>query len=1334
MFNSIHKSFKMLFPVVVRDDDDDEDDEGSDEVEAIGEDGPALKKKTRRRSSLGNVVRDIKDAVKSRCPSTWTDKENLKVTINGTVTSSSSSSSSFNQKFDGDNGKDTQSRSLEEQGNTSTQPVVKPSKEPRKISLKKVEASSDLSTYECASNHELLIIGHKRMFFVIKTPESEHVATVEWVQSYHDIQSCTITFDTITEGGTDVSLDMTAPNNIQRKVRMPDPVVCAKILEIIREKKQGTMAKASNSPKVAKNKGLSESKNLNSSATLTSTPRKPFEGTKNVKNPKISTPSFKIHTEDRHSSGVKRKRGDSSGLPKKALERPLSAACIVNDDAKEKTEETEKDVVIPEGTDVLVGESEAEYVARQRKLNEQRREQHIARMKRLFPDLGNEAVASIIKTPLPELSSTPASRNTKESKKATEGTCDDVSATRGVTPTVTPLVVSISASASSSSKDARITSSAKSASSAIKYARMVKAGIPIQAVKNRMLSEGLDPSLLDEALTQSTSATKYASMPQERLFLPESSVETPVDKDNQSNQAPLTTNVKSATLNKDASGSNATASLDVNSSKITKTLVDDKRNEDTTASTATALKRFEKMVRAGVPIAAVKAKVVADGLDPSALDAVLDKSLVTTSSSTTTTPASDTVEKFQKMLKAGVPRPAIEAKMKNEGYDPSLLDTAKAAKAATDEIAQDGPSEKPHIEKYKKMIKAGVPLPAVHAKMKLENLDPALLDDDKSNIASSTQSTPSIALAIKNPLLEKYKKMVKAGVPLNAVKAKMQAEGQVDPSLLDDSSSIQHNKNELTEIETKGNSVIQKFLKMVKAGVPRAAVEAKMKLEGLDPALLDGNSSNTIHSMSKGASGDKILASGGPKLLGLHWEPLADDKLQDSVWSNVDPNVSALPTEELTGLVSMFERKNTTNKRQSVNENEGSNQGHSSKKRKGANPTHIDMSRSTNIAIGLASFKNRGMGPKQLADAVEKVQISILSAEDLLRLQEILPTDSEIKILSGQGITYEDLHESEKCLYQLSKVKDLKPKVQSMLFMSTCSQTILHLGSDLAILRESCGQVLLSRGLQEVMKCILAIGNAMNEGTWKGGASGFRLSALSKLHQTKANDGSTTVLDYLIQLLYTRKDAKTDGMASAAINIDTELNILTKCKSLSITELSNECANLQKSYNMARKIIDDLPTRVEVTERVQNVGPLETDNKILLQSGMEVLNEIVEDEGRIKLMKNLQLIKTQIDTLTSAIESAKEKALEMNKFFGEDQSLGHVGVVINLLADFVDAFAQSKSKFARKQKSKEKERQKEYEKMYKLKGSNKEDCNENDPNKQMKQCFHHEKENEILSL
>ena len=110
-----------------------------------------------------------------------------------------------------------------------------------------------------------------------------------------------------------------------------------------------------------------------------------------------------------------------------------------------------------------------------------------------------------------------------------------------------------------------------------------------------------------------------------------------------------------------------------------------------------------------------------------------------------------------------------------------------------------------------------------------------------------------------------------------------------------------------------GGAQLDKFLKMIKAGVPRPAVEAKMRSEGLDPALLDGGSSTILSSSSVAKTVGEN--NGGPKLLGLHWEPLADDKLQDSVWSSVNADGGALPSEELTGLVSMFERKKVSNKR-----------------------------------------------------------------------------------------------------------------------------------------------------------------------------------------------------------------------------------------------------------------------------------------------------------------------------------------------------------------------------------------------------------------------------------
>lgn len=118
-----------------------------------------------------------------------------------------------------------------------------------------------------------------------------------------------------------------------------------------------------------------------------------------------------------------------------------------------------------------------------------------------------------------------------------------------------------------------------------------------------------------------------------------------------------------------------------------------------------------------------------------------------------------------------------------------------------------------------------------------------------------------------------------------------------------------------------------------------------------------------------------------------------------------------------------------------------------------------------------------------------------------------------------------------------------------------------------------CGVILLSHGLQDVFRNILAIGNIMNRGTWKGDASGFRLSSLSKLHQTKSSDGKSTVLDYLIQMLHTRVEGG-DVSGLAALNIDCELNLLSRCKSIVLSELYNEIGTLEKDLKSTRSIVD----------------------------------------------------------------------------------------------------------------------------------------------------------------
>ena len=53
--------------------------------------------------------------------------------------------------------------------------------------------------------------------------------------------------------------------------------------------------------------------------------------------------------------------------------------------------------------------------------------------------------------------------------------------------------------------------------------------------------------------------------------------------------------------------------------------------------------------------------------------------------------------------------------------------------------------------------------------------------------------------------------------------------------------------------------------------------------------------------------------------------------------------------------------------------------------------------------------------------------------------------------------------------------------------------------------------------LQHAFEIVLELGNALNEGTTRGAASGFALSSLSKLMDTKSQDGST-LMHYLCKV------------------------------------------------------------------------------------------------------------------------------------------------------------------------------------------------------------------------
>ena len=73
-------------------------------------------------------------------------------------------------------------------------------------------------------------------------------------------------------------------------------------------------------------------------------------------------------------------------------------------------------------------------------------------------------------------------------------------------------------------------------------------------------------------------------------------------------------------------------------------------------------------------------------------------------------------------------------------------------------------------------------------------------------------------------------------------------------------------------------------------------------------------------------------------------------------------------------------------------------------------------------------------------------------------------------------------------------------------------------------LKSSCDAVRDSKELKALMQIVLDVGNALNSGTAKGNAVGFKLSTLLKLAELKAMDKKTTLLHFVVDVVRSRED------------------------------------------------------------------------------------------------------------------------------------------------------------------------------------------------------------------
>jgi hypothetical protein len=240
------------------------------------------------------------------------------------------------------------------------------------------------------------------------------------------------------------------------------------------------------------------------------------------------------------------------------------------------------------------------------------------------------------------------------------------------------------------------------------------------------------------------------------------------------------------------------------------------------------------------------------------------------------------------------------------------------------------------------------------------------------------------------------------------------------------------------------------------------------------------------------------------KMKQMNWTKVGNNKIPDTYWEKLNDELIRL---DLDLLEEMFAAKEIEKKDTPI----------IAKKTK---QTLIDAKRANNLAITLSRFKD--VTYPKIRESILKFDESVINAENATALLEYIPTKEEITVLNEYKGPTEELGTAERFLLEMLKVPNYEERLRSIQYKLTFDEQVQYLQPDIQAVLFASKQVRSSNKFKKILEIILAIGNYLNGGGFRGGAFGFTMDTLNKLKDTKSVDNKKTLIHYII--MYLQKD------------------------------------------------------------------------------------------------------------------------------------------------------------------------------------------------------------------
>jgi hypothetical protein len=507
-----------------------------------------------------------------------------------------------------------------------------------------------------------------------------------------------------------------------------------------------------------------------------------------------------------------------------------------------------------------------------------------------------------------------------------------------------------------------------------------------------------------------------------------------------------------------------------------------------------------------------------------------------------------------------------------------------------------------------------------------------------------------------DPKFERYFRMLKMGLPLEVAKHAMVRDG-LDPSVLD------LDPEKPVGVPLKEDPKFEKYLKMLKIGISMAQVKHAMERDGLNPAIMDQDHNLPVITVEKR---QEKKPKETHRRARLHWKTIGN-VVRNSLWAKVEKEVTDIDIdEEEFNELFKADLKGLSNTNKAVNNS----------KKKGAAVRVIDAKRANNGGIILARLK---MTHDEMADAVDRIDSDVLSAEQIENIIEYLPTKEERETLEkymlegGQDAAekFDGLCECEKFMVSMMTVKHAKRKIRALLFKLQFMSCMESIAEDAQTIDNACDELIHSNRLRQLLGIILQFGNRLNTAgvNSKGKAGAFTLDSLLKLKEAKAFDKKTTFLHYIILIVQRNNEILLKYYDDLPTVLRADKVFWDQCQQ-DLEEVENQLENVRRISLYEAKM-----KRQFKLQRSKNDSRSDDDSlgdlDLSLEEEVELLRATPSGVFTLGAIKQVSALRDKIDRTNS-------KFTRVLEYFGEETRKMQPHELFNVITRFTRDFQKAK--------------------------------------------------------